>query len=375
MEATTSAGSLDLLNVQEAREFQEALRGRRTQVYDYLDVWPGAANFKPQDIHDALFSYVQARGKALRPILLLLCCGAVGGDEQQAIPAAAAVEIFHTWTLVHDDIIDRDDTRRGHPTVHALYRDHARLVHGQNLAEASHYGLAVAILAGDLQQSWTYALLGDLLARGVNPGLVLELTQRMSVDLTPKLLEGELLDVQFALLPPESLSEDRILHMLDLKTGALLEYAAWCGVTLGLKGKADTAGFANKLGEFARLAGTAFQLRDDLLGLTADQSELGKPVGSDIREGKRTLVVYRALQHAHENERTLLLSVLGKAGASTTEIASVMDILHSTRAIEGVTSLANAYVERALSLLEELPSSPHRDLLRSWALFLMARTH
>lgn len=132
MEATTSVGSPGVLDAQEARQFQEALRDRRAQVYDYLDSWPGAANFKPQDIHDALFSYVQARGKALRPILLLLCCGAVGGDEQQAIPAAAAVEIFHTWTLVHDDIIDRDDTRRGHPTVHALYRDHARLVQGQS---------------------------------------------------------------------------------------------------------------------------------------------------------------------------------------------------------------------------------------------------
>lgn len=375
MEAPASAGPSTEEDSSDIILFREALSVRRAAVYDYLDSWPGAANFKPQDIHDALFSYVRRRGKALRPMLVLLACGVVGGDEERAIPAAAAVEIFHTWTLVHDDIIDRDDTRRGHPTVHAMYRDHAMLSHLRGTDEAAHYGLAVAILAGDLQQSWTYALLGDLESRGVSPSLVLQLIQRMSVALTPRLLEGELLDVQFAMMPPDSLTDERILHMLALKTGALLEYAAWCGAKLGMEGRTDSPGYAEKLGAFASLAGTAFQLHDDLLGLTADQAELGKPVGSDIREGKRTLIVHKALQRADEQQRRLLTSVLGKADASSSEVAAALQILRSTGAITEVADLANSYILRAHRLLDELPANSYRDLLRSWSSFLLARTH
>src|SRR5688572_5365621 len=210
-------------------DFQEALETRRDKVYAYLEGWPGAAQFRPIDIHDGIFSYIKRRGKALRPLVLLLSCAAVGGDEEQALPAAAAVEVFHTWTLVHDDIIDRDATRRGSPTVHAHYTSHAHTAHGIPHDEAAHYGTAVAILAGDLQQSWCYDLLGSLSDRGVKPDLIVVLMRRMAGVLTPQLMEGEMLDVQFSLMPIEELSEDDIIRMLTRKTAALLEYAAWAG--------------------------------------------------------------------------------------------------------------------------------------------------
>ncbi len=353
--------------------FLAALQVRRDRVYEYLDAWPGAARFKPQDIHDALFSYLQRRGKALRPLLLLLCCAAVGGDENQALPAAAAVEVFHTWTLVHDDIIDRDDTRRGHPTVHAMYRNHAMQAHGHGEPDAAHYGNTVAILAGDLQQAWTYGLLADLATRGVSLPLVLQLVERVATHLTPGLLEGEMLDVQYSLMPAEALDEDRILHMLTMKTGTLLEFAAWCGARIGLGPSGDPTGIADSLGRFSSLCGTAFQLRDDLLGLTADEVRLGKPVGSDIREGKRTLIVYKALDRASDAERKLLLSTLGKAEASPGEIERVLEIFFSTGACDDVAALARDYVDQALGLLGPLPASEYKELLRAWALFLLAR--
>ncbi len=365
---SASAGS------QQAR-FEQALLACRESVYNYLDTWPGAGSFKPQDIHDALFSYVRRRGKALRPLLLLLSCAAVGGDERQAIPAAAAVEIFHTWTLVHDDIIDRDDTRRGLPTVHAMYRDHALRIHGQGAEESAHYGTAVAILAGDLQQSWTYALLSDLALRGVEPALVLQLITRMATHLTPQLLEGEMLDVQFSLMPPDALDEAGILHMLTMKTGSLLEYSAWCGARIGLGDKPDPHGYAEKLGSFAALCGTAFQLHDDLLGLTADEGALGKPVGSDIREGKRTLVMHRALERAGPMERRMLLGTLGKGDADVGEIEAVLRVLRSTGALEEMTQLANSYISQAIATLDELPNTEARRMLRSWADFLLTRQH
>jgi geranylgeranyl diphosphate synthase type I len=195
----------------------------------------------------------------------------------------------------------------------------------------------------------------------------------MANDLTPGLLEGEMLDVQYSLMNAEDLDEDRILHMLTMKTGTLLEYAAWCGARIGLGSALDHQGIADKLGRFASLCGTAFQLRDDLLGLTADESRLGKPVGSDIREGKRTLIVYKALKRADPAERRVLLSTLGKNDASTAEIEKVLHILDSTGACDEVAALAREYVDQALGILDLLRPSEYRDLLRSWALFLLVR--
>lgn len=364
------------LSREESAIFLQALEERRQLVYDYLDAWPGASAFRPADIHDAIYSYVRRRGKALRPLVLLLCCGAVGGDENQALPAAAAVEVFHTWTLVHDDIIDRDGTRRGNPTVHAEYAAHASDVYGLEADDAAHYGRTVAILAGDSQQSWAFALLCDLRNRGVAPSLVLELVERMATSLTPALLEGEMLDVQYSLTEVEGLSEDDVLHMLTGKTAALLEYAAWCGTSIGLaqQGVEDPA-LAKSMGRFASLCGTAFQLHDDLLGLTADEVRLGKPVGSDIREGKRTMLVYRALARASHADRRRLLAVLGNQTASAAEVASAIALIKATGADKDVASLANGYISQALDILEDLPPGPRRDLLRSWATFLLARQY
>ena len=360
---------------QEWSVFGDALMSRRSLVYDYLDNWPGAEQFRPRDIHDALFSYIKQRGKALRPLLVLLSCGAVGGDEAQALPAAAAVEVFHTWTLVHDDIIDRDETRRGSPTVHARFAAHARDGHGVGPDEAAHYGTALAILAGDLQQSWCYALLGDLAARGVADTLALSLIRRMATSLTPQLMEGELLDVQFSLMTPDTLDEERVLDMLGKKTGALLEYAAWCGATIGLAGRPDPDGLASRLGRFAYLCGTAFQLHDDLLGLTADEALLGKPVGSDIREGKRTLLVYKALSLADECQRGLILRTLGNPRASGQDISDVISVFEETGAITQVKRLANSLIDQAIALLVPLADSQYKRLLNTWATFLLARQH
>ena len=356
-------------------DFRRALKERRDKVYDYLDAWPGAEQFQPTDIHDGIFSYIKRRGKALRPLVLLLSCAAMGGDEDQALPAAAAVEVFHTWTLVHDDIIDRDAIRRGSPTVHEHYTRHAQITHGMSQAEAAHYGTAVAILTGDLQQSWCYDLLGALSERGVQPELVLGLIRRMAGGLTPQLMEGEMLDVQFSLMPHEELSEAAIVRMLTRKTGALLEYAAWCGGILGTGDLQDREGHAARLARFASLCGTAFQLQDDLLGLTADEQLLGKPVGSDLREGKRTLIVYRALRSADTAGRATILKALGNPKASTSEINSALDAIRASGAADDIGHLANEYVSQAISELTPLANSPYKSLLYEWANFLLARDY
>lgn len=367
--------ALDVADDPGLTDFRHALEERRDKVYAYLEGWPGAEQFQPTDIHDGIFSYIKRRGKALRPLVLLLSCAAVGGDEDQALPAAAAVEVFHTWTLVHDDIIDRDDTRRGSPTVHEHYTRHAHLAYGISQAEAAHYGTAVAILTGDLQQSWCYDLLGALSERGVQPELVLGLIRRMAGVLTPQLMEGEMLDVQFSLMPHEELSEADIVRMLTRKTGALLEYAAWCGGILGTGDLQDREGHATRLARFASLCGTAFQLQDDLLGLTADEGVFGKPVGSDLREGKRTLIVYQALRKADTSGRDAILKALGNPRATSPEINAALDAIRASGTCDDIGHLANEYVSQAANELTLLADSPYKTLLYEWANFLLARDH
>jgi geranylgeranyl diphosphate synthase, type I len=372
---TSSLSGEPVPSAEEMVTFDAALKSRRQIVNEYLEKWPGATDFKPSDIHDALYSYVRHRGKGLRPSLLMLCCSAVGGDEAQAVPAAAAVEIFHIWTLVHDDIIDRDAIRRGNPTVHARYASRAHDTYALQGEEAAHYGLAVAILTGDLQQSWAYALLSELASKGVSDRVILRLIKRMAESLTPQLLEGEMLDVQFAVSPPQNLSQDDVLHMLTKKTAALLEYAAWAGATIGLGDREDVNHLAEKLGRFASLCGTAFQLQDDILGLTADEQLLGKPVGSDIREGKRTLVVYRALARLDTISQKALLSTLGNDHATPEELGHALSLIEQSGAQNEVRELANSFISQAIAILDEVPESESRALLRSWAQFMLARQY
>lgn len=363
------------VTAEEWQAFERALRERRDIVYSYLDNWPGTTAFRPPEIHDALFSYILRRGKALRPLLLLLSCAAVGGDEQKALPAAAAVEVFQTWTLVHDDIIDRDRLRRGKPTVHAEYEE--RGIRDLNLdhSAAAHYGTTVGILAGDLQQSWCYALLGDLSQRGVSDAVVLDAIRRMATSLTPELLEGEMLDVQYSIPGAPPPGEAAVLDMLGKKTAALLEYAAWCGARIGLGDSADIHGYADSLGKFARLSGLAFQLQDDILGLTADEAVLGKPVGSDLREGKLTYVLCRALAMGDEFQCSIIKAVLGGTWTSTAAIEFAIKTIRDTGAISDAETLANSYISQALKYLSTLPPTQNRDLLRAWAVYLLARKY
>jgi geranylgeranyl diphosphate synthase, type I len=368
-----------------ALDFRQALKERRDLVYNYLDNWPGIHTFQPDHMRQAILSYVQQRGKGLRPALLLLSCGALGGDEEQAVPAAAAVEIFHIWTLVHDDFIDRDATRRGSPTVHAEFSDLAESQSGLSRQDATHYGASVAILAGDLQQSWSYGLLCELVDRGVPADLVVELVRRMATRLTPQLMEGEMLDVQYSLPNSRATggvgevalvpSSTEILAMLEKKTGALLEYAAWAGARLGAAGSGMSPVHAESVADFARMAGLAFQLHDDVLGITADERELGKPVGSDIREGKHTYLVSLTIERATPMQREALFTALGNRSATPTQVADAVGAIQAAGALEATANLANSYIDTAVRSLDLLPASAQRDLLRAWALYLLARTY
>ncbi|MBX3064128.1 MAG: polyprenyl synthetase family protein [Anaerolineae bacterium] len=350
------------------------LSSRRQRVYDYLFASEYAQKFAPQHLHDAAFSYLKMGGKSLRPAVLLLSCAAVGGKEETAIPAAAGIEVYHTWTLVHDDIIDRDDRRRGAPTVHVEFAQRGAQAFGLQGGEAEHYGHVIGILAGDVQQSWSYMLFHELHTKhGIDPALVLKLVGELATNVQLTLVEGELLDVQYAKREVVALSEGLVVEMLRKKTGILYEFAGRAGATIGLHDASMKDPKIGYVGEFCSRCGTAFQLQDDILGVIGSEAKTGKPVGADIREGKKTLIVYHALLNANEAQKRELLSIIGNVNATSDQVARATDLLRELGGIEYTQQIATRMVDEGLQLLGLLPASPYRDLLQDWAEYLIDR--
>ena len=352
----------------------DELASRRQKVYDYLFKSEYAAGFAPPHIHDAAFSYLKMGGKSLRPAVLMMSCGAVGGDEQVALPAAAGIEVYHTWTLVHDDIIDRDDRRRGAPTVHVEFAERGEKDFGFKGAEAEHYGHVIGILAGDVQQSWSYMLFHELYTKnGVNPALVLNLVGELATHVQLMLVEGETLDVQYAKRDVVALSESLVVEMLRKKTGVLYEFAGRAGATIGLNDPTMSSPLIKDIAEFCSKCGTAFQLQDDVLGVIGQTAQTGKPVGADIREGKKTLIVYNALLNADDAQKRELFSIIGNLNATDAQIAQATTLLRDLDGIEYTQRLATRMVEEALTHLANVPSSTRKDLLQQWAEYLIDR--
>nr|AAU84141.1 geranylgeranyl pyrophosphate synthase [uncultured archaeon GZfos37B2] len=354
-------------------EFEKELAKRGDLVYEYLASARYQERFAPEVIHDSVYLYLDGRrGKSLRPAVLLFSCGAAGGDEEIAIPAAAATEVFHTWTLVHDDVIDRDCMRRGGYTVHEEFRRRGVDL-GYDGDKAAHYGTSLAILAGDVQQGWSVSLLSELAERGVDPAVVLHLIRMMETDVVIMLLSGQIFDVQYSKAPIESLSEAKILGMLWRKTGALYEFAGAAGAMIGLSTTNRENELVRSISQFTGRCGTAFQLQDDILGVVGDTKKLGKTVGSDIREGKRTLIVYHAFTHADEAQKRCMSRILGNKNASDEEISEVVDILSELGSIEYTRALADSYIEEAKEQIETIPGSRYKDLLLAWAEYMVSR--
>ncbi|MCX8053818.1 MAG: polyprenyl synthetase family protein [Armatimonadetes bacterium] len=374
----------------------EALKERERKVTEYFMQPRFRDWFKPQDLRDAVFAYLERPAKRLRPAVMMWSCGAVGGDENLVIPAAAGIEIFHTWTLVHDDLIDNDELRRGGPTIHKLGEAFAREKLGYPEEKCRDYGRDLAVLTGDSQHGFTISLFCECagaktsptpsfarrrdkngsypaLSDGCDPSVVLDVIYHLESYVVNTLIEGETLDVQYARTPVEKLTCDDIVRMLWMKTGVLYEFAARAGAMLGLNTSDLTHPWVAALSRFASKCGTAFQLQDDILGLLGKEEQLGKPVGSDVREGKKTTIVYFALKTASEEQKKFLLSVLGNANASTNEVQKATQMMLSLGAVDQTAQLALEHVNSALTELDELPDSQYKELLRAWAKYMIER--
>jgi len=306
---------------------------------------------EPKLLYRAARHIIDAGGKRLRPFLVLKSCKLVGGREENAIPTAAALELLHTFTLLHDDIMDKDEKRRGVPTVH------------------NKWGVPIAIVAGDLLFAKVYEVITKFTdSKHVAPKRVVQVLKEIS-EATVTICEGQTLDMMFE--SKETVSEDEYFEMIKAKTAALFETSARCGGILGGANKSQV----ECLGDFGRYSGIAFQVIDDVLGLTADEKVLKKPVGNDIREGKRTLIVVRALEKASKNQRKTILETLGNKDASPERIRETVELIDSLGSIDYAKEVAEKYIERAKEALASFPASEDREDLISLSDLIFARQH
>lgn len=306
---------------------------------------------EPTLLYKAARHIIDAGGKRLRPYLVLKSCRLVGGREEDAIPTAAALELLHTFTLIHDDIMDEDEKRRGLSTVHAKW------------------GVPVAIVAGDLLFAKVYETITKYTdPRHVPPKRILRVLRNIS-EATIAICEGQTLDMSFE--RRETVSEDEYFEMIRAKTATLFEVSARCGAILGGAKESQV----QNLGRYGHYAGVAFQLIDDVLGLTADEKILGKPVGSDIREGKKTLIVVHALKHASEDQRKKILETLGDRSASPERIRETIDLVRSLGSISYAEEKAREYVEKSKIALSDFPATEDREDLISLADLIFARKY
>ena len=354
--------------------FKDELRRVGEEIGDFLKKDPFPEAIRPASLGEAVRDYPGRGGKRIRPALVLWACELFGGDRTQAIPAATALEIYHNWTLVHDDIIDRDDLRRGQPTTHVTLRRHAESELNATPERASGFGESFAILAGDIQQGWAVERLASVADRGVSPALALQLVRAMQTRLNRGLISGEALDVQFELLDPAAVTEEDVLRMIDGKTGAIMEFALHCGAAIALGAyEPDSAPFQS-LSRYAKSLARAFQLQDDMLGVFGDEKVFGKPLCSDFQEAKPTLLYLEARRRLPSERRPELDSLLRLPHYGDDEIRRVRDLLASCGAADAVRSHIRELSDDARAALRPLPANSRRDLLDALVAALIDRS-
>lgn len=299
---------------------------------------------EPKLLYTPIIYSMSGGGKRLRPVLLLLTAEAFGGDVAKAMPAALAVEVFHNFTLLHDDIMDNAAVRRGKPSVFAKW------------------GGNVAILSGDAMLITAYKLLAslgtELLPR------VIHLFNEMALEVC----EGQQYDMDFESM--QRVSVEEYILMIERKTSALLSGSAMIGATLA--GAADED--IRKIYRFATELGLAFQLQDDMLDSYGDEA-LGKKIGGDILEGKQTYLMVQAMERADREQREVLRTTHKCAELSDAEkiarVKALYDLLDVKHATEQQIELR---FERALSILDSLSIAEERKgHLREFARNLMGR--
>jgi geranylgeranyl diphosphate synthase type I len=290
----------------------------------------------PPQLYTAASHLIVNGGKRLRPFLVTKSCEVLGGEIKKSMPAASAVEMIHNFTLVHDDIMDNDEMRHGVPTVHKKF------------------GMPIAILAGDVLYSKAYQVLSNsnLSSKAIN-----ELVSRLAkacVDVC----EGQLLDIKMA-ESKKIPSQANYIKMIEKKTAALFDVSCAMGAICANAKQKDIA----KLSSFGKNLGIAFQITDDLIGVMGDSKMTKKPVGNDLREGKKSLPIVLAITKSKGNDKKTILKSFGNSNASKNDIEKAVKVVRALGIEKIVRKQALQYSEKAKKSLDSYSGKATEELI------------
>ena len=298
---------------------------------------------------DAANHYIKAGGKRLRPFMVRKSFELFyeKSEIQKIIPVAAAIELLHTFTLIHDDIMDNDDKRRNVTAVHRKWDN------------------STAILAGDLLFAEVFVFLHACDISSEAKAKISKILGQVSADLC----EGQMMDMDFETRSDVSIEE--YLTMIELKTGALFKASCEIGaISAGaMKDQIE------KISQYAINLGKAFQIVDDILGITADEDKLGKPIGSDLREGKKPYIILPTLASLNERDAARFQELLDISNKTPKQYEETIKLIEKTNALEKARDLAQGYITKALEILQTLPHNTANDLLGQIAEFSLERAY
>lgn len=301
----------------------------------------------PPELYQPMRYIVSLGGKRMRPLLVLLAYNIFKDDWKEIVRPAMSVELFHNFSLIHDDIMDEAPLRRGKPTVHEKWDRN------------------VAILSGDGMLVYAYDLLLD--SNHEEIVYILRLFNKCSLEVC----EGQQLDMNFE--SRNLVSQDEYLNMIRLKTAVLLGFSLELGALLAGANKPE----AQKMRDFGVNMGVGFQLMDDILDVYADQAKFGKQVGGDIISNKKTFLLINALELAEGEQKSELNSWLSKENFDTSEkVAAVTELYNSLQIRALAEAKMNEYFDKAFSVLDQIDAPKSALLpLREFSMALMKREY
>ncbi|MFZ4621657.1 MAG: polyprenyl synthetase family protein [Bacteroidota bacterium] len=288
---------------------------------------------EPVSLYDPMKYVLSAGGKRMRPLLIVLSCEAVGGSMNEALNAAVAIEVLHNFTLVHDDIMDNAESRRGRATVHVRWDNNVAILVGDELVALAYRELLKT-------KSKAIAQVADIFTEGV-----------------VEVCEGQAYDKEYEML--HDVSIDDYLLMISKKTGKLFSVSSEIGALIG----GGTEREIKALRSFGTYIGRAFQIQDDLLDVIADEKEFGKTIGGDIIEGKKTFLLINAYERALGKDKKLINSIIKNKGTTKKNIPLVKEIYERYDILELAKQSIEKDIRQANLQLEKLRDTPAREML------------
>ncbi len=351
--------------------FEETLRDFKKkidrEIAIYLDKTIKETKNRDAVMADAL-RYVKyltlAGGKRIRPALMYYgYIGAGGKEREKMIKTSVSIELVHMFLLIHDDVIDRDIERHGKDSVNRKYEKlGARLFPDK---DSKHFGSAVAIIIGDIVSALGNQIIFD---SGFSEKLVMKALSGLQSIISYTAI-GQVKDLYIEYR--NKASEKDVLNMYEYKTAKYtIEGPLHLGATLG----GSNSNFLKGISEYSIPVGIAFQIQDDILGIFGDRKKLGKEVGSDIEEGKITILVIKAREKANKEQKKLLNEVLGKKNLTIEEIESFRKVIRETGSLEYAKGLAFEYVKKGKKALDGIKMKKEtKDFLLGMADYMIQR--